>query len=162
MIPEPHLHDLVALLRGLPEHGLSRGDVGAIVQIHAPGAYEVEFTHPDGSSRALLPLTQAACLPLRLSPEPPAVTGLVDGVLWYWYDPASDLLDLRLQSDRAVKAVPEPSPNGFTVLRDPASRKAVGMVVNGYWKRFGGGRAVPPQTDLEGVIRSTARQLTAA
>jgi hypothetical protein len=162
MMPEPRLYDLVALLRPLPEHGLLRGDVGAIVQIHAPGAYEVEFSRPDGSWRAIVPLTKDDCLPLRISPESPAVSGLIDGLLWYWYDPASDLLDLRLQSGRAVKTVPEPSPNGFTVLRDPVSRKAVGMVVNGYWKRFGGGRAAPSRSDLESVIRNIAPQLTAA
>jgi len=34
---------VVALRRELPEHGLLRGDVGAIVGVYEAGGYEVEF-----------------------------------------------------------------------------------------------------------------------
>ena len=162
MTDEPILLDLVALLRSLPEHGLERGDVGTIVEVHAPGAYEVEFVRADGSWRALLPLTRADCLPIHLSSEPPAVSGLVDNTLWYWYDPAADILELRLQSRRSIRGVPELSSDGFTILRDPQTSQAVGLIINGYWKRFGTGLAFPPKPDLEGGIRKVSAHLMAA
>jgi hypothetical protein len=44
------LHAVVRLTEGLPEHGLLRGTVGAVVAIcDAPSrAYEVEFTDENG------------------------------------------------------------------------------------------------------------------
>jgi hypothetical protein len=35
--------DTVALNRNLPEHGLKRGDLGAIVELYEPDSFEVEF-----------------------------------------------------------------------------------------------------------------------
>jgi hypothetical protein len=49
--------DSVVLTRDLPEHGLERGDVGAVVHVHAGGKrYEVEFVTADGKTVALLEL----------------------------------------------------------------------------------------------------------
>ncbi len=45
--------DTVTLLRSVPEYGLSRGDVGAVVHVYRD-AYEVEFVRPDGTTQALL------------------------------------------------------------------------------------------------------------
>ena len=46
MIPE---HDLAILTVDLPEVGLRRGDVGAVVYVHRDGeAYQVEFVTLDG------------------------------------------------------------------------------------------------------------------
>ena len=50
------LLDTVALTRNIPAAGLCRGDVGAIVQVHAPDAYEVEFVAASGRTQALLTL----------------------------------------------------------------------------------------------------------
>lgn len=49
--------DTVVLNRDLPEHGLQRGDVGAIVHLHAPDTFEVEFVRASGRTHALLTLS---------------------------------------------------------------------------------------------------------
>jgi hypothetical protein len=43
----------------LPDEQVLQGDLGAIVEIYDTPtlAYEVEFVHPDGSTRALVTLT---------------------------------------------------------------------------------------------------------
>jgi hypothetical protein len=48
--------DPVVLTRDLPERGLRRGDVGAVVHEHAPGTYEVEFVTGGGTTVALVTL----------------------------------------------------------------------------------------------------------
>ena len=58
-------HDLVALVRDLTEHGLVRGDVGAVVHLHPDGrSYEVEFAAGDGVTVALLTLSREEVRPL--------------------------------------------------------------------------------------------------
>ncbi|MDT5123705.1 MAG: hypothetical protein QOC96_3187 [Acidobacteriota bacterium] len=42
------LLDAVALLDGLPERNLKRGEVGTVVEILAPDVYEVEFCDEEG------------------------------------------------------------------------------------------------------------------
>ncbi|KQP13074.1 DUF4926 domain-containing protein [Pseudorhodoferax sp. Leaf267] len=51
------LLDTVALTRDHPETGLRKGDVGAIVDMPAQGAYEVEFVAASGRTQALVTLT---------------------------------------------------------------------------------------------------------
>ena len=53
------LLDTVALTHDLPTEGLRRGDLGAIVEVHAPDAWEVEFVAASGRTQALLTLTSA-------------------------------------------------------------------------------------------------------
>jgi hypothetical protein len=49
--------DTVALTRDVAEHGLRRGDVGAVVHCYEDGAaFEVEFVTADGRTVALLTL----------------------------------------------------------------------------------------------------------
>ncbi|HVF42716.1 MAG TPA: DUF4926 domain-containing protein [Pyrinomonadaceae bacterium] len=49
--------DTVALTRDVAEHGLKRGDVGAVVHCYEDGtAFEVEFVTADGRTLALLTL----------------------------------------------------------------------------------------------------------
>ncbi|HZR03792.1 MAG TPA: DUF4926 domain-containing protein [Burkholderiales bacterium] len=50
------LLDTVALTHDLREVGLRRGDLGAIVEIHGPDAYEVEFVAASGRTQALVTL----------------------------------------------------------------------------------------------------------
>ena len=45
--------DTVALSRDLPDHGLRRGDLGAVVLVVAPDRYEVEFVRASGETEAL-------------------------------------------------------------------------------------------------------------
>ncbi len=48
-----HELDAVVLQRDLPEHGLRKGDLGAIVHVHAD-ALEVEFVRASGRTQALV------------------------------------------------------------------------------------------------------------
>ena len=50
------LLETVALTHDIPESGLRRGDLGAIVELHAPDAVEVEFVAASGRTQALLTL----------------------------------------------------------------------------------------------------------
>ena len=51
------LLDMVVLERDLPEHGLRRGDMGAIVEVYEPNGLEVEFVRASGRTQALVELT---------------------------------------------------------------------------------------------------------
>lgn len=48
--------DSVVLERDLPAHHLRKGDLGAVVHVHAPDALEVEFVAASGKTVALLTL----------------------------------------------------------------------------------------------------------
>lgn len=48
--------DTVVLERDLPEHGLRKGDIGAVVERYEPDGAEVEFVTASGKTRALLTL----------------------------------------------------------------------------------------------------------
>ncbi|MBI2920102.1 MAG: DUF4926 domain-containing protein [Planctomycetes bacterium] len=49
----------VVLNRDLPERGLRRGDLGAVVQIYEPDGLEVEFVSASGKTEALVTLKDA-------------------------------------------------------------------------------------------------------
>ena len=53
------LLDTVALTHDLPAAGLKRGDVGAIVDVLAPEAFDVEFVAASGRTQALVTLGTA-------------------------------------------------------------------------------------------------------
>ncbi|HQZ95117.1 MAG TPA: DUF4926 domain-containing protein [Pyrinomonadaceae bacterium] len=54
---KPEMFDSVALIEDLPEAGLVRGNMGAIVESYHDGeAYEVEFVDTDGQTYGLLAL----------------------------------------------------------------------------------------------------------
>jgi hypothetical protein len=48
--------DTVVLARDVPEHGLCRGDLGAVVQVYEPDGLEVEFVTASGRTQALVTL----------------------------------------------------------------------------------------------------------
>ena len=48
--------DTVVLNCDLPEHGLRRGDLGAVVQTYEPDGLEVEFVTASGRTEALVTL----------------------------------------------------------------------------------------------------------
>jgi hypothetical protein len=50
------LLDTVALIGDLPERKLKRGEVGTVVEILAPDAFEVEFSDEEGQTYAELAL----------------------------------------------------------------------------------------------------------
>lgn len=47
------LLETVVLARGIPEHGMRAGDLGAVVQIYEPDGFEVEFVTAGGKTQAL-------------------------------------------------------------------------------------------------------------
>jgi hypothetical protein len=57
--------DMVVLTHDLPDYGLKRGDVGAVVHCYADGAaFEVEFVTAEGRTVAILTLTGADIRPM--------------------------------------------------------------------------------------------------
>ena len=48
--------DTVVLARDLPEHGLRKGDLGAVVEVYEPDGIEVEFVTASGRTEAVLTL----------------------------------------------------------------------------------------------------------
>jgi hypothetical protein len=48
--------DTIVLDRDLPDHGLRRGDLGAVVEVYEPDGLEVEFVTSSGRTAALLTL----------------------------------------------------------------------------------------------------------
>ncbi|MDX2181654.1 MAG: DUF4926 domain-containing protein [Bryobacteraceae bacterium] len=51
---EIKLLDCVALLDDMPEEGLRRGEIGAVVEVYEPDAVEVEFVDRNGQTYAML------------------------------------------------------------------------------------------------------------
>ena len=60
--------EVVALMEDLPGPGLSRGQVGTVVEEAAPGVYEVEFVDAAGRTYAQLTLKAEQLMPHRYSP----------------------------------------------------------------------------------------------
>jgi len=50
--------DTVVLNRDMPEFGLEKGDLGAVVQVYEPDGLEVEFVTASGRTQALVTLNQ--------------------------------------------------------------------------------------------------------
>jgi Domain of unknown function (DUF4926) len=53
------LLETVALTHDVPEAGLRRGDVGAVVEVLSPEGFEVEFVMASGHTQALMTLGSA-------------------------------------------------------------------------------------------------------
>jgi catabolite regulation protein CreA len=62
------LLDVVALLVDKPEEGLGVGQVGTVVEVLAPDAYEVEFLDSKGKTIAVTELKRADLLLLQHEP----------------------------------------------------------------------------------------------
>lgn len=62
------LLDVVALMEDLPDRGLVRGQVGAVVETLAPGVFEVEFCDDNGRAYAMLALRAEQLMVLRYRP----------------------------------------------------------------------------------------------
>jgi Domain of unknown function (DUF4926) len=72
MDPDIHLLDVVALTVDLPEKGLVRGQVGTVVEILSPAAYEVEFSDDEGQTYAQAALESDQLMLLHYRPGPAA------------------------------------------------------------------------------------------
>lgn len=62
------LFDVVALTEDLPTYKLRRGEIGAVVEVHPTGGYEVEFVSQDGYTYALITAKQEQLIVLRQKP----------------------------------------------------------------------------------------------
>lgn len=62
------LLDVVALVEDMPEHGLVRGHVGTVVEVLAPGVFEVEFSDEEGRAYASVSARAGQLMPLRHRP----------------------------------------------------------------------------------------------
>ena len=51
--------DTIVLLIDIPEHGLKKGDLGAVVETYPPDGLEVEFVLGSGKTLALLTLSES-------------------------------------------------------------------------------------------------------
>lgn len=60
-----HELDTVVLTRDLPDAGLRRGDLGAVVLVYGDEAVEVEFVTASGRTQALLTLPVNDVRPVR-------------------------------------------------------------------------------------------------
>ena len=56
--------DIVVLTKDLPEHKLKQGDVGAVVEVYSPEAFEVEFVTGSGHTQALVTLNVSEVRPV--------------------------------------------------------------------------------------------------
>ncbi len=68
MSREIHRLDVVALTEDIPDRGLQRGQVGTVVEVLAPGVFEVEFVNNEGRTYAMLPLKSSQLLVLHYQP----------------------------------------------------------------------------------------------
>jgi hypothetical protein len=59
------LLDVVALLEDRPQQGLASGQVGTVVEIYPPDAFEVEFLDSEGNTISLSTLKRCDFLVLR-------------------------------------------------------------------------------------------------
>jgi hypothetical protein len=62
------LLDVVALLEERPGEGLASGQVGTVVEVYPPDAFEVEFLDSEGHTISLLTLKRSEFLVLRHEP----------------------------------------------------------------------------------------------
>ena len=54
----------VVLDRDLPERGLRRGDLGAVVEVYEPDGLDVEFITVSGKTEALVTLSESDVRPV--------------------------------------------------------------------------------------------------
>jgi hypothetical protein len=90
-----------------------------------------------------------------------ALEGVIDDVLWYHYDVASDVLYLRFTIARQIKAVGEETDDGFILLRNPKTNKPVGLTVVNWWKRFGRGQVPDSIRELQKQLEPWKARLAA-
>ena len=60
--------DVVALMVDLPAEGLARGQIGTVVHVYAPDAFEVEFVDNAGHTYALTTLKSDQVMRLLFAP----------------------------------------------------------------------------------------------
>jgi len=66
---QPALLDVVALLADIPAEGLTRGQVGAVVELLDERTVLVEFADDQGRAYAIVPCLRSQLLALRYAPQ---------------------------------------------------------------------------------------------
>lgn len=69
--------DTVVLERDFAEHGLRKGDIGAIVHVRGDNVYEVEFVRASGQTQALVQLQASDVRAVRDEDVPAVRAGSV-------------------------------------------------------------------------------------
>jgi len=69
MTPNIQLLDVVALTSDIPAHRLLRGQVGTVVEMLAPGVFEVEFSDDQGQTYAQLAIRENQLMVLHYQPQ---------------------------------------------------------------------------------------------
>ncbi len=87
--------------------------------------------------------------------------GTVDGVLWYHYGLANDVLYVRLGEQRDAETYAEETDDGFLLLRREDTDEAVGLTVVNWWQRFGTGHLPDSIRELERSIEPWAKKIAA-
>jgi hypothetical protein len=62
--------DIVALTQNLPDLGLYKGQVGTIIEVYEPTAFEVEFVNLKGKTYAVETLEASQLMQLYYAPLP--------------------------------------------------------------------------------------------
>jgi hypothetical protein len=57
--------DTIVLERDIPEHGLRRGDLGAVVHVYGEQAVDVEFVRLSGQTQAVVQLPLSDIRPVQ-------------------------------------------------------------------------------------------------
>jgi hypothetical protein len=68
MMNSINILDVVALTEDLPEESLRKGQVGTVVELLAPGVFEVEFSDDDGRTYAMQALRADQLMVLHYQP----------------------------------------------------------------------------------------------
>jgi hypothetical protein len=68
-VEQPKLLSVVALLEDMPGKGLTRGQVGTVVEAWAPGVFEVEFADDEGRAYAMVALRADQVMRLHYEPK---------------------------------------------------------------------------------------------
>jgi hypothetical protein len=63
-------HDIVALVRDLPERGLKSGQIGAVVMVHDSTGYEVEFVDSNRKTVAVVSVSADFVRPASADEQP--------------------------------------------------------------------------------------------
>jgi hypothetical protein len=63
-------HDIVTLVRDLPERGLKCGQIGAVVMVHDSSGYEVEFVDSNRKTVAVVSVSADFVRPASADEQP--------------------------------------------------------------------------------------------
>ena len=71
--------DTVVLERDVPERGLRKGDIGAVVHVHGDSALEVEFVRASGRTQAVVQLGVTDLRPVQDEDVPASTSRATTG-----------------------------------------------------------------------------------